>query len=181
MDQRADQLRDWIHAIDQHVGVARELVAHAAAPTEARLLAAGALNYVVTKLDLIPDWEPVIGVLDDAIVLRVALAMCAEKDLGPIGAELLAGIGRLANEVDAVRDLVGPELYPKLSRYVRDLTKKDVRGRLPQTIVDDEKVRGTLFREVDLELRDVPGDTLTDADQTVRALRNYLTLKLRAY
>ncbi len=176
----AEELREWIHGIDQDVAAIKQLVAGDGA-AEARMLGAGALSYVVTKLDLIPDWEPVVGVLDDAMVLRVAISQAAEHDLGALPAPVLSSLGRLANQAEQVAELVGPELYPKLSRYVRDLAKKEVRHRLPATIVEDANVRNTLFREIDLELKDAPGEPVSDAEQVQRSVRNYLSLKLKSY
>ncbi len=42
-------------------------------PTRAKLLLGGALAYVITPIDLIPDSVPVVGALDDIFILAMAL------------------------------------------------------------------------------------------------------------
>src|SRR5262245_48494150 len=114
MANRTDQLKEWVHALPEDVAMLKEFVASAAAPSEPKILAAGALNYLVTQMDLVPDWEAAAGVLDDAMVVRVAIALGSDRDFGALRGELLAGLGRLGNEAEVVADLLGTELYQKL-------------------------------------------------------------------
>ena len=61
-------------------------------PRSAKWLAAAAVAYAVSPIDLIPDFIPVIGHLDDLIIVP-ALAWLALKQINP---ELLAELRRRA-------------------------------------------------------------------------------------
>lgn len=57
----------------------RALAAHPRTPGPARWLVGAALIYLISPVDLIPDWIPLIGVLDDLLIvpalIYAALAM----------------------------------------------------------------------------------------------------------
>jgi uncharacterized membrane protein YkvA (DUF1232 family) len=178
MEKPIARMKNWSRSLTDDVALVKELVGTAAAPYEARLLAAGALNYLVIQLDLVPDHAPVIGVLDDAMVLRTAIALASEKGLGPLSAELTAGLGRLANEADAIRELLG-DLHAPFVRYVRELAKKEVRKRFPTAILDDEKTRRQLYGEIDAELGRVDRTPIADLDRAELELRSYFQQKLK--
>src|SRR4051812_32163134 len=73
-------------------------------PWYAKLLVAGCVAYVLTPVDLIPDWIPVIGFIDDLVLVPLALAF-AVRFVPP---EVLADCRGRAHEVDA--------RLPRLSR-----------------------------------------------------------------
>jgi uncharacterized membrane protein YkvA (DUF1232 family) len=79
----------------------RRLAAHREVPRRRKILAAVALGYLLMPLDLVPDFIPVAGQLDDAIVVALALR----------------GLLRSAGD-DLVRELwPGPE--PSLRAIIR--------------------------------------------------------------
>ena len=49
-------------------------VRHPQTPWYAKLVVAAAVIYVVTPVDLVPDFFPVLGIVDDLIFIPVALA-----------------------------------------------------------------------------------------------------------
>jgi len=59
----------------------RALIDHPQTPGLARWLMVGALAYLISPVDLIPDWIPLIGYLDDLLIvpalIYAALAMIA--------------------------------------------------------------------------------------------------------
>jgi uncharacterized membrane protein YkvA (DUF1232 family) len=178
MGKHIEAMKRWVDAFAGDVEAVKGLVANQAAPREARLHGAAALNYLVTKLDLIPDWEETCGIIDDAMVLRVAMARAAERDLDALPVDALRGVSRLANEADQVREVLGP-IYPRLERYVLELGNVTVRGRHPRTVVDDDRQREQLFEEIAHDLQRLPLPAMTDPDRVERTVLNYLSHKLK--
>src|SRR6185436_1802908 len=119
MGKHIDKMKRWVDSFATDVGAVQALVSHEKAPRDARLAGAAALNYLVTKLDLIPDWEESCGIIDDAMVLRLAMAEAADKDLDGLPVDVLRGVNRLANEAEQVREVLGDALHGKLKRYVK--------------------------------------------------------------
>jgi uncharacterized membrane protein YkvA (DUF1232 family) len=178
MGKYIDKMRGWIDTFSEDVAVVKKIVESAKAPAESRAQAAAALNYLVTRMDLIPDWEETCGVIDDAMILRISTAIAASTGLGDLDAAANAAVGRLCNEAEVVNEFLGPVLYPKLKKYTQDLVGKEVRGRKPQAIVDDAKLRASLYTEIEEELRRLPPAPMSDPDAVERTIKNYLSQKL---
>jgi uncharacterized membrane protein YkvA (DUF1232 family) len=174
-----DKLRSWIDSFAADVTATMALTDHEKVARDARLLGAAALNYLVTRLDLIPDWEESCGILDDAMVLRLAISEAVEKDIDALPADAQKTLHRLANEADAVRELLGDELHGKLKRYVHGLTNQAVRNRHPSVVVDDDKERGHLYAEIKDDLKRVPNARMSDPAHVLRIIKNYLDQKLK--
>jgi len=80
------------------------LLRHPDTPWSVRAVATVAVGYVLSPIQLIPSFIPVIGQLDDVCVLFVGsriirllvdptlLAECADSDVAPPSLELLAGM-----------------------------------------------------------------------------------------
>lgn len=49
---------------------------HPRTPLAAKLLAAVVVGYAVSPIDLVPDFIPVLGLLDDVILLPLGIALC---------------------------------------------------------------------------------------------------------
>jgi uncharacterized membrane protein YkvA (DUF1232 family) len=177
--EQLEKMKAWIDSYAADVAAVQALVANEKIPKDARLVGAAALNYLVTRLDLIPDWEETCGILDDAMILRVAMAEAAEKDLDALDGEAHRGVAKLANEVELVREFLGSELYPRLKHYVQELGTAVVRNRLPRVIVDDPAERGRLYAEIKDELKRVPPAPMKEPERIARIIRNYLSQKLK--
>ncbi len=66
-------LRAWAEAVKRDV-IALYLAARdARTPWAARIVAFGAAAYALSPIDLIPDFIPIIGYLDDLIILPIAI------------------------------------------------------------------------------------------------------------
>lgn len=64
-----NRLRRAAGVIRRHVFRYRRLVADPETPWPARLLLGLAVGYLLLPFDLVPDWIPVLGLLDDLIVV----------------------------------------------------------------------------------------------------------------
>src|SRR5204862_2010488 len=63
---------------------------HPQTPWYAKLIIAGAVAYAVTPVDVIPDFIPVLGVIDDLIFVPVAVALAVRFVPAPVLAECRA-------------------------------------------------------------------------------------------
>ena len=88
----------------RELAILYRLLKHPETPWTIRAIATVAVGYVVSPVQLIPSFIPVIGQLDDVCVLFVAsrairmlvdpalLAQCVEADTPPPSLKLLAGV-----------------------------------------------------------------------------------------
>ncbi len=65
----AEQLRQIAHTLRQHIALYAALYQDPRTPRSARLLLWAALAYIALPFDLIPDFIPVIGHLDDVVIV----------------------------------------------------------------------------------------------------------------
>jgi uncharacterized membrane protein YkvA (DUF1232 family) len=169
----------WADTIRQDSDALKAVVEAAGAATDARKLAAAALSYLVSRMDLIPDWNEGIGVLDDVMVLRVCAQLSAGYDRGALPAQAEISLERMTNEAERIGTFLGTALYDKLRVYCTKLADQSVRGRTPAHIIDDAGARTALYAELDDEIkRTVPVVIKDPADAEVR-LKAYLTHKLK--
>jgi uncharacterized membrane protein YkvA (DUF1232 family) len=171
-------LRSWVESFADDIETLKAVVDSEATPAGARKLAAGGLGYTVTRMDLVPDWNDTLGVLDDVMVLRTCLAAAgAEVDSG-LPAKVSAAVGRLVNDADRIEEILG-EVYPRFKAYCARLADTAVRGRTPQQVVSDPEARGVLYEEIAEDLKRLPSASFSDSsEETVAKLRAYLHHKL---
>jgi len=174
-----DRIRKWIESLAADVELLEKFVADPKGREEPKRLCAAGLNYLVTRMDLIPDWEEACGVMDDAMVLRVAAAIASDKELGPVAEPVERGVHKLANEADVVSEFLGKDLYPKFKKYVAELADKPVRNRTPAQLVADEKLRKALHEEIALELSRLPPPAIKDPVAVEQTIKNYFQTKLK--
>lgn len=174
-------LIQWATTWRDDVDALKRVVASDQADRTVRRHAAGALNYLLSKMDLIPDWEPTLGLLDDVMVMRI----CAAHAVRTAGADqglddrTSLHVHRLANEEERIADLLGPLLHGKLRAYTDKVLLQAVRQRTPDTIVSDQAVRARVFEEVDQVVSSAPAVAAGDPAELERKLKTYLQAKLK--
>jgi uncharacterized membrane protein YkvA (DUF1232 family) len=174
-----DVFKAWADTIRQDSDALKALVESDKAASDARKLAAAALSYLVSRMDLIPDWNEGIGVIDDVMVLRVCAQLSADYDRGALATPAEISLARMANEADRIGAFLGSTIYDKLRAYCAKLTDQAVRGRTPAQIIDDADARHALYNELEDEIkRSVPIVIQDPADAELR-LKAYLTHKLQ--
>ena len=179
MAAHIEVFKGWAETIRQDVDAFKALLESAKADAGSRRLAAAALSYLVSRMDLVPDWNEGIGVLDDVMVLRVCAQLTQGGDRGTLPTSAEICLERMANEADKITGFVGGALYDKLRAYCAKLVDQPVRGRTPAQIADDAAARKALYAEVEDELkRSVPIVVNDPADAELR-LKSYLTHKLQ--
>ena len=71
--------RDLLRVLPDVLRLGRSIVADRSVPLDVRLALIGALVWIVSPIDLIPEFIPVIGPLDDIVVVALALRYAARR------------------------------------------------------------------------------------------------------
>jgi uncharacterized membrane protein YkvA (DUF1232 family) len=177
-------LAQWALGWQTDLDVLRRVLSADKVKTEVRRYCAAALNYVVSRMDLVPDWEGAVGLFDDLMVVRICAAQALES-VGPgegdggLDQAASAELGRLANQAERIRDFLGDDLFTKLRAYCDRQTREPVRGRTPDQLLTDEKARTLLFDEVDAAVARAGEVSVPDEDQAAVRLKAYLGHKLK--
>src|SRR5205823_13987491 len=108
---------------------------------------AGGSIYVVGPFDAIPDSQPVLGFVDDAIVLRIVVDQLRKMDSA--GAARLMerfsdGFATLDADLDTYREYLGPT-YPWLEAKARGMSTASNKGHSAKEYVDDPEVQDRLY------------------------------------
>ncbi|MCA9676616.1 MAG: DUF1232 domain-containing protein [Kofleriaceae bacterium] len=178
MSKHIQIFKGWAETLRQDADAMKALVESADADEEARKLAAASLSYLVTRMDLVPDWSEGIGALDDVMVLRVCAALVSGHALGSLPSSAEIDLGRMGNDVEKIYDFLGGELLGKLKSYCVKLTESTVRGRTPGVILTDDAARAALYADVEEEIKRSGVVVIADADDAELKLKAYLTHKL---
>lgn len=179
MAAHIDVFRGWADTIRQDIDAFKALLDSSHADAASRQLAAAALSYLVSRMDLIPDWNEGIGVLDDVMVLRVCAQLTQGCDRGALPTAVEVSLERMANEADKITAFVGGALYDKLRAYCARLVDRPVRGRGAAQLTSDAAARQALYGEVEDELRRTVPIVINDPEDAEVRLKAYLTHKLR--
>src|SRR4029078_6295332 len=91
-----DVFKSWAETIRQDIDAYKALLESAKADSHSRKIAGAALLYMVSRMDLIPDWNEGIGVIDDVMVLRVCAQLTQGHARGPLSAPGPASLHRMA-------------------------------------------------------------------------------------
>ena len=90
------RLRDWAGLVKRDV-VALYLAARdPRVPWLAKVVAVGVVTYALSPIDLIPDFIPVLGYLDDAILVPLGILLAVRLVPGDVMDDLRAKSDRLA-------------------------------------------------------------------------------------
>lgn len=174
-----DVFKGWAETIRQDIDAFRTLLESPKADAASRKVAGSALLYLVSRMDLIPDWNEGIGVIDDVMVLRVCAQLTQGHERGALPTTTDAALDRMANEADKITAFLGGPLYDKLKAYCAKLADQAVRGRSPAQLVEDEGLRAALYAELADELKKSVPIVVNDPTDAELRLKAYLTHKLQ--
>jgi uncharacterized membrane protein YkvA (DUF1232 family) len=174
-----DVFKGWAETIRQDIDAFKTLLESAKADANSKKLAGAALSYLVSRMDLIPDWNEGIGVIDDVMVLRVCAQLTQGHDRGALPTAHEISLERMANEADKITQFLGGPLYDKLKAYCAKLGDQAVRGRTPVQLADDAALRKALYTELEDELKKTVPIVVNDPTDAELRLKAYLTHKLQ--
>ncbi|MEB2310622.1 MAG: YkvA family protein [Sorangiineae bacterium] len=167
-DRCLDAFPSWLHSLGGDARALADAIADPATEASVRRRAVGALNYLFKSLDLIPDGIEDLGLLDDAFVLRVAVA-----GLGESGGV----VGRLARDAELIREFLEAD-YPRLEGYVAGLDQLTARGRSVADVVADAGSSASFAQEVRSWADAYAAPSFTRDEKTLVKLRSFLSAKL---
>jgi uncharacterized membrane protein YkvA (DUF1232 family) len=173
-----DTFKSWAETIRQDIDAYKTLLESDKADERARKLAGGALSYLVSKMDLIPDWNEGIGVIDDVMVLRVCAVLSQDYDRGALAAAAEASLERMANQADTIKEFLGGPIFDKLKQYCSKLGDLKVRGKTVGDVIDDATARATFYQTLDEEIEKTVPIVISDPVDAELRLKAYLTHKL---
>ena len=174
-----DVFKGWAETIRQDIDAFKTLLESSKADTASKKVAGAALLYMVSRMDLIPDWNEGIGVIDDVMVLRVCAQLTATHNRGELPSSADVALERMGNEAEKITAFLGGPLYDKLKSYCAKLVDQAVRGRSPAQLADDAALRKALYTELDDELKKSVPIVVNDATDAELRLKAYLTHKLQ--
>ena len=180
MSEHVEAFREWVETIREDVETLEAIIDSESIAKDARQFAAAALSYLVTRMDLVPDWEESIGVLDDVMVIRICIEFASQRGLdeGLTDAKHIVAVGRLANESGRIDEFLGAELGADLRKHVARLVDTTVRGRGVLTILENPEERKKLYEEVADDLKRMPAAPFTDPESLTVKFKSYLQHKL---
>ncbi len=95
---RFSRLRQWARTLKRDIVALYLAARNPQVPWYAKVVAGGVAAYALSPLDLIPDFIPVIGYLDDLIIVPLGIALAIRLIPSPIMEECRREAGeRLAN------------------------------------------------------------------------------------
>jgi uncharacterized membrane protein YkvA (DUF1232 family) len=174
-----DVFKSWAESIRQDTDAFKALLESQKADEKSRKLAAGALQYLVSKMDLIPDWNEGIGVIDDVMVLRVCAALTQDHDRGSLPTNAEAALERMANQAEKITAFLGGPIYDKLKVYCAKIGDQPVRGITTAQLLADDSARKQLYATLKDELEKTVPIVVNDPTDAELRLKAYLTHKLQ--
>ena len=94
-----DRLKQWARRLKRQAVALGLAAGDPRTPWYAKLLAAAVVAYAVSPVDLIPDVVPVLGLLDDLILVPLGIALCVRLIPPAVWADALAR----ADDAEAAR------------------------------------------------------------------------------
>jgi len=172
----AAKFQEWIDDYEHDVTLYKEILADDSAPAPLRRLIAGGLMYIIRQFDLIPDYLKPVGLLDDAIVLRITADLAAEHtaELDP---KFMKQMFKLANDAESIKEFLG-DGYRDLENYVRRQPEDAVHGITGNSVVEHASVRKELLAQVSEEMRSFEAGAIEDGAKVERQLKSYIHAKL---
>ena len=171
--------KSWAETIRADIDALKALLESTKASDDAKQLAGGALCYLVSKMDLIPDWNEGIGVIDDVMVIRVCAQLSQGHERGELPTSAEVNLDRMANEADKISAFLGGGVYDKLKSYCAKLAGQNVRGRTPAQLAADPALRKAFYVELDDEIKKTVPIVINDPVDAELRLKSYLTQKLK--
>jgi uncharacterized membrane protein YkvA (DUF1232 family) len=94
----AARLKEWARRLEREIVVLWICTRHSRTPTLAKVLAVALVAYALSPIDLIPDFIPVLGYLDDLLIVPLGVWLVLKLVPGDVIAECRAEADLRINE-----------------------------------------------------------------------------------
>ncbi|MEM9494109.1 MAG: hypothetical protein AAGC55_33495 [Myxococcota bacterium] len=179
MSEYIQTLKEWVRSLRQDIEAVKTVLETEAIGKSGRKFAAAALNYMVTRMDLVPDWNETIGVIDDTMVMRVCMRLANAYEVGAhLDGDALLRVSHMSSDVEHIELILGDELYSRFRKYCARLSDTVVRGRSPEHLVSEADARAALYRELEEDLLRMPPASFDQGEDLTVHLTSYLHHKL---
>lgn len=139
-------LSRWLQSLPTDIKILIEMIGDDALSAGARSLAVGTVVYLTARIDLIPDDLPILGHIDDIIILHIAVATIIQIDpqRGMYYREKYPQFEALNQQIELLAKTLGA-LYGFLKALVENLVKRRFRGQTTENVVCSEKLQEEVF------------------------------------
>lgn len=87
MDDPRRRIERWARRLGRELTAVALALRHPDTPTTARIVAVAVLAYALSPVDLVPDFIPVLGYLDDLLLVPLGIALVARLVPDPVWSE----------------------------------------------------------------------------------------------
>lgn len=152
------RMRSFLMFLPNMVGLLGRMLKDSRVPTAEKALFLGAIVYVVSPLDFIPDVFPFIGQVDDLYVVALTLLRLINRTDESIVREHWLGGGDIVALADSIAS-IAPKLLPKrISRVLTSRVELAPAGKI---------LRGITHKDEAL-VREIAGDEIEGIDARSR-------------
>ena len=152
------RMRSFLMFLPNLVMLLGRLLKDARVPTAEKALFLGAIVYVISPLDLIPDILPFIGQVDDLYVVALTLLRLVNRTDESVVRQHWSGGGDIIALTDSIAN-IAPKLLPKrISRVLTSRVELAPAGKV---------LRGITKRDEAI-VREIAGDDIHDIDARSR-------------
>lgn len=172
-----ETLVTWIKSLPTDLKILIEMVGDDNLDMSARTLAAGVLVYIMAPIDLIPDSVPVLGYVDDVVVLHIAVAAILQLDQERTEfyrEKYVEAIGAIDEQMELVMRALGA-LYSWLLAFVENLRQRRYKGKSSEETVRSEKAREDILDDAMIFAAKINLDEETIRQKLLAAPPNQIT------
>ena len=139
--------KKWLTFLGINTQLFNELAGDDALPIWIRSLSAGVLLYLNSPIDLIPDKIPVLGLVDDMLIMIIGLAIILPQfpeDRLTYYQRKYEVVRKLEEYESSLKSTLGI-LWDRLARFVETLTKRTYKNKTAAEVVQSAELRESLF------------------------------------
>jgi uncharacterized membrane protein YkvA (DUF1232 family) len=143
-----DRMKGFLMFLPNMVKLLGKLLGDSRVPTVEKALFVAAIVYVISPIDVIPDFFPFIGQVDDVYVVALTLLRLVNRTDETVVREHWAGGGDIVSLVDTIAGLA-PSILPKrVSRVLSSRVEMGSAGKILESI---KTKKGEIFVEIPVE------------------------------